>query len=127
MTSPRLPDDPRWRRELYPPVNMTQSSHYQYLDHRHYIVRVIPHLSESCLRRPRFKVCVCLNWVMMQPQQDEPGVWEFSLFPGDNNIIVDIIADLLPGERKPYAPPQLQLDFERKQFTAWLMDPPQYY
>jgi len=51
-----------------------------------------------------------------------PGAYDFRLGPGENVIAVDVISDLKEGERKDYAPPQLQVDFERMMLFVYLRD-----
>lgn len=58
----------------------------------------------------------------MAPSPEVPGAYDFRLHPGENIIAVDVIADLAEGDSKPYAPPQLQIDFERITFVIMLRD-----
>ena len=37
-------------------------------------------------------------------------------------MVVDVIAELKAGEKKDYAPPQMQFDFERIQLVIVLVD-----
>ncbi len=41
------------------------------------------------------------------------GAFEVRLQPGENVLVVEVLADLREGERKEYAQAQLQFDFER--------------
>lgn len=51
-----------------------------------------------------------------------PGAYDFRLQPGENTIVVDAIADLKEGDKKEYAPPQMQFDFERIQLVIVLVE-----
>ena len=51
-----------------------------------------------------------------------PNMYDFRLQPGENTITVDAIASLKEGEKKEYAPSQMQFDFERIQLVVILMD-----
>ena len=59
----------------------------------------------------------------MSPAPGAPGAYDFRIHPGENIIAIDAIASLAEGDSKPYAPPQLQLDFERITFTIMLKAP----
>jgi hypothetical protein len=56
------------------------------------------------------------------PSTQVPGSYDFRLQPGENTIVVDVIAELKAGEKKEYAPPQMQFDFERIQLVVVLVD-----
>jgi hypothetical protein len=123
MTCPRMPNDPKWKVTRYASTTMTQTAAYVYLPSDHYYLRIIPHLTDELRSRKKYKMVVCRNWETLFPQQDIPDVYDFRIHPGENNIIVDVVAELKEGESKPYAPPQLQLDFERIQYIVMLRDP----
>ena len=123
LTCPRMPHDPKWKKTLYASGTKTQISSYIYLPSDHYYLRVIPQLTEEIRSRKKYKLVVCRNWETLFPQQDLPGAYDFRIHPGENNIVVDVVAELAEGETKAYAPPQLQLDFERIQFIIFLRDP----
>jgi hypothetical protein len=123
MTCPRMPNDPKWKVTRYASSTMTQTAAYIYLPSDHYYLRVIPHLTDELRSRKKYKMVICRNWETLFPQQDIPDVYDFRIHPGENNIIVDIVAELKEGESKPYAPPQVHLDFERIQYIVMLRDP----
>lgn len=122
MTHPKLPYDPKWKLERYASPTRTQTSSYIYLPSDHYYLRVTPHLSDELRRRRRYKLCLTRNWESKLETQEGSGVYDFRILPGINEICVDVISDLREGERKEYAPPQLQLDFERIRFVVVLRD-----
>jgi hypothetical protein len=51
--------------------------------------------------------------VYREPNSTVPGAYDIRLYPGENTLSVEVLADLKDGERKAYAPPQLQFDFEK--------------
>lgn len=124
MTHPQMPNDPKWKISRYASPTKTQTASYIYLPHNHYYLRVIPNLSSEVKSRKRHKLCVAHNWQVQpaSPGAQGGGVYDFRLQPGENVIVVDVIADLKDGEKKDYAPPQLQLDFERVTFYVILRD-----
>ena len=127
MTCPRMPQDPKWKVTRHASATMTQTATYTFLPSDHYYLRIVPNLSDELKRRKKHKLVVCRNWEILAPQaeKDEAGreVFDFRIHPGENNIIVDVIADLREGEKKDYAPQQLQVDFERCQMVVMLRDP----
>jgi len=122
MTHPNLPKDPKWKLTRYASPIKTQTSSYIYLPSDHFFLRVIPTLTPELRSRRNQKLCVSLNWQLVAPNQQVPGVYDFRLHPGENVIAVDVIAELKEGDRKEYAPPQLQVDFERITFIIFLVD-----
>lgn len=122
MTHPKLPNDPKWKLDRYASATRTQTSSYIYLPTDHYYLRVIPHLTDKLFQRRRYKLCVTRNWENKLENQEGSGMYDFRILPGLNEICIDVIADLAEGERKEYAPSQLQVDFERIKFVVVLRD-----
>jgi Bromodomain len=122
MTHPKLPNDPKWKLARYASPSRTQTSSYIYLPSDHYYLRVVPHLSDELRSRKRHKLCLTRNWESKPETQEGSGIYDFRILPGINEICVDVISDLKEGERKDYAPPQLQLDFERIRFVVVLRE-----
>lgn len=122
MTHPKLPSDPKWKLERYASPSRTQTSSYIYLPSDHYYLRVVPHLSDELRSRRRYKLCLTRNWESKAETQEASGMYDFRILPGINEICVDVISDLKEGERKDYAPPQLQVDFERIRFVVVLRE-----
>ena len=122
MTHPKLPNDPKWKLERYASATRTQTSSYIYLPTDHYYLRVVPHLTDKLFQRRRYKLCVTRNWENKLETQEGSGLYDFRILPGLNEICIDVIADLAEGDRKDYAPPQLQVDFERIRFVVVLRD-----
>jgi hypothetical protein len=114
--------DPKWKLERHASASRTQTSSYIYLPTDHYYLRVVPHLTDKLLQRRRYKLCVTRNWESKLETQEGSGFYDFRILPGLNEICIDVIADLAEGERKEYAPPQLQVDFERIRFVVVLRD-----
>jgi hypothetical protein len=81
---------------------------------------VKPEITAELRSRNNWKVCLVHQWRSQQVQQD--GSYEVKLQPGENTIVIDAIAALREGEKKEYAPPHLQFDFERFQLVVILMD-----
>lgn len=124
MTHPHIKDDPKWKITRYASPTKTQTSSYIYLPHDHFYLRVIPTLTPELRSRRNHKMVVTHNWTAVSPASSVPSnpCYEFRLSPGENVIAVDVIAELREGEKKEYAPPQLQLDFERIAFYVYLRD-----
>ena len=118
QTHPNLPGDPKWKLVRHASPDRTQTSAYIFLPSNHYYLRVTPELTQELKSRHNYKVCVSVNWDSVKANFSEPGVYDFRLRPGENVIVVDAIAELKDGERKSYAPSQLQIDFERIQLTV---------
>src|SRR5271168_2668546 len=123
MTCPRMADDPKWKLTLFPSSARTQTRSDIWLPADHYYIRVKVELKEECFKRNRHRLVVCRNWEQLQPLAEDRYTFDFRIYEGNNDIVIDLIADLKEGDSKPYAPPQLQLDFERRQFGLWLRAP----
>jgi hypothetical protein len=122
MTHPTLPGDPKWKLRVEASPSMTQTSSFIYLPASHYYFRVTPKITSEVRKRSSWKVCVSANWQTVPESPHAPGSYDFRLQPGDNSIVVDAIASLKEEEKKDYAPPQMQFDFERIQLVVVLMD-----
>ncbi|RMZ83470.1 hypothetical protein DV737_g1597, partial [Chaetothyriales sp. CBS 132003] len=122
MTHPNLPGDPKWKLQRFSSASKTQTSSYIYLPSSHFYLRLIPTLTDELRSRKNYKVCVSANWQSVLPSSAVPPTYDFRLQPGENIIVVDVIADLKSGEKKDYAPPQMQFDFERIQLVIVLVD-----
>ena len=85
-------------------------------------MRLTPNLTSEIKSRRNYKICVSANWQTVLPSSSVPATYDFRLQPGENTIVVDVIADLKAGEKKDYAPPQMQFDFERIQLVVVLVD-----
>ena len=121
QTHPNLPGDPKWKLVRHASPDRTQTSAYIFLPSNHYYLRVTPELTQELKSRRNYKVCVSVTWDSVKASFSEPGVYDFRLRPGENVIVVDAIAELRDGERKSYAPSQLQIDFERIQLTVMMV------
>lgn len=122
ITHPTIPGDPRWKYRVDASPTMTQTTAFIYLPATHYYFRVTPRPSQEIKSRASFKVCVSANWQPVPESPHTPGSYDFRLQPGENPIVVDAIATLKSGEKKEYAPSQMQFDFERIQLVVVLMD-----
>jgi hypothetical protein len=122
MTHPNLPGDPKWKLQRFASETKTQTSSYIYLPSSHFYLRLVPETTAELKNRRSYKVCVSANWQTVLPSSSSPPAYDFRLQPGENTIVVDVIADLKAGERKEYAPPQMQFDFERIQLVVVLVD-----
>jgi hypothetical protein len=122
MTHPNLPGDPKWKLHRYASSTKTQTSSYIFLPSDHFYLRLIPTLTNELKSRRNWKVCVSSNWQSVTASQHVPGAYDFRLQPGENTIVVDAIAELREGEKKEYAPPQMQFDFERIQLVVVLVE-----
>lgn len=81
----------------------------------HQYIRVIPRLTHELYSRRRHRLFVTINGQIV-PESTPPspqGAFDMQLKLGDNEIGVEVLADLREGEKKEYAPPQLQFDFEK--------------
>jgi hypothetical protein len=122
MTHPNLPGDPKWKLNRYASESKSQTSSFIFLPADHFYLRLIPTLTAELKSRRNWKVCVSSNWQTVQSSQHVPGAYDFRLQPGENTIVVDAIADLKEGDKKEYAPPQMQFDFERIQLVIVLVE-----
>lgn len=115
QTNPNQPSDPRWKLIRYASPVKTQTSALISLPSNYNLIRVIPNLNVIELaQRRRHKIFVTHNGtVYREPNSSQPGAYDINLYPGENTINVEVLADLRQGEKKSYAPPQLQFDFEK--------------
>jgi hypothetical protein len=121
-THPHLPADPKWSLTISSSSTRTQISSFIYLPPTHYYFRLTPQLSPELKSRSSWKVCVSSNWNTVAESPHASGCYDFRLQPGENTIVVDAIASLRDGERKEYAPSQMQFDFERVTLVVVLVD-----
>jgi hypothetical protein len=122
MTHPTIPGDPKWKLRVDASPTMTQTSSFIYLPASHYYFRVTPTPTQEIRSRNSWKVCVSANWQAVPESPHTSGAYDFRLQPGENSIVVDAIASLRSGEKKEYAPSQMQFDFERIHLVVVLMD-----
>lgn len=115
MTNPLAPSDPKWKLTRYASPSKTQTSAFIALPQNHRYIRVVPSLTPEVHTRRRHRVFVMFNGqVLRQPNSTSaPGAYDVMLQPGDNVLSVEVLADLRNGDRKDYAPPQMQFDFEK--------------
>lgn len=81
----------------------------------HQYIRVIPRFTSELKTRRRHRCFVVINGRAIQEPNSTSveGAYDVQLKPGNNEVSVEVLADLRDGERKEYAPPQLQFDFEK--------------
>ena len=115
MTNPNGPSDPKWKLTRYASPIKTQTSCLISLPMNHQYMRIIPHFTSELKSRRRHRSFVVVNGQSIpQPiAASAEGAYDVLLKPGTNEISVEVLADLKAGERKEYAPPQLQFDFEK--------------
>lgn len=115
MTNPSLANDPHWKLSRHGSATRTQTSGFIALPPSYRDIRIIPNLTSEAHKRRRHKVfCMHNNTVYREGNSlHVPGAFEVRLVPGENVLVVEVLADLREGERKEYAPSQLQFDFER--------------
>ncbi|KAJ9610578.1 hypothetical protein H2200_005355 [Cladophialophora chaetospira] len=115
MTNPSLPNDPHWKLNRYGSATRTQTSGFIALPPSYRDIRIIPNLTSELHRRRRHKIFCMHNSTVYREGNSlhVPGAFEVRLVPGENVLVIEILADLREGERKEYAPSQLQFDFER--------------
>jgi hypothetical protein len=115
MTNPNSPSDPKWKLTRYASPAKTQTSGFIALPLNHQYIRIIPHLTSELKSRRRHRLFVMVNGQALQEPNSTSveGAYDVQLKLGDNVIGVEVLADLKEGERKDYAPPQLQFDFEK--------------
>jgi hypothetical protein len=125
MTNPSLPNDPRWKLTRYGDSKMTQTCGFIALPSSYRDVRVIINLTDEIHRRKRHKVFFMHNGTVYRESNSMhvPGAFEVRLVPGTNTLVIEALADLRAGERKPYAPDHLQFDFERLTMMLYLNTP----
>lgn len=115
MTNPSLPNDPRWKLDRLGSATMTQTSGFIALPAHYRDVRIIPNLTNEIRRRRRHRILFMHNGTVYKEGNSihKEGALEVRLVPGENVLVVEALADLREGEKKEYAPSQLQFDFER--------------
>ncbi|KEF54328.1 uncharacterized protein A1O9_09494 [Exophiala aquamarina CBS 119918] len=115
MTNPNSPSDPKWKLIRYASPARTQTSYLICLPMNHQYIRVIPHLTRELHSRRRHRLYVTVNGQTLEEPNSTSfdGAYDMQLKLGDNEIVVEVVADLKEGEKKEYAPPQLQLDYEK--------------
>ncbi|ETI25963.1 hypothetical protein G647_02740 [Cladophialophora carrionii CBS 160.54] len=115
MTNPSLPNDPRWKLIRHGSPIKTQTSGFIALPPAYRDIRIIPELTSELHSRRRHRVFFMHNATVYKESNSVhvPGAFEVRLVPGENVLVVEVLADLREGERKEYAPSQLQFDFER--------------
>ncbi|EXJ78066.1 hypothetical protein A1O3_09227 [Capronia epimyces CBS 606.96] len=114
MTNPSLPNDPRWKLIRRASPIRTQTSGLISLPSNYRDIRIIPVTTPELKYRRRHRIIVLHNMhVYREPNSTVPGAYDIKLFPGENTLSVEVLADLRDGEKKEYAPPQLQFDFEK--------------
>jgi len=123
MTNPSLANDPRWKLNRYGSVETTQTCGFIALPPSYRDVRIIPNLiTDELHRRSRHKVFFMHNSTVYKESNSMhvPGAFEVRLLPGENVLVIEVLADLREGEVKAYAPQHLQFDFERCTMMLWL-------
>jgi hypothetical protein len=114
MTNPNIPNDPRWKLVRRASPTRTQTTGFITLPYNHRDLRVIPLTTLELKSRRRYRVIVTHNMhVFRQPNSTVAGAYDLKLAPGENVLSVEVLADLKQGEKREYAPPQLQFDFEK--------------
>jgi hypothetical protein len=115
MTNPSLANDPRWKLVRHGSSTKTQISGFISLPASYRDMRIIPSLTPEFKTRKRRRILFTHNGTVYKESNSihVPGAFEVRLVPGENILAVECLADLREGERKEYAPPQLQFDFER--------------
>lgn len=126
MTNPNVPHDPKWKLNRWAQKMKTQVSGFITLPFNYRNIRVIPHLTAELQSRMRHKMFFIHNLqVYKEPNSREvPGAYEVQLIPGQNILSIEVLADPKAGEKKDYAPPQLQFDFEKNTMIVELGAPP---
>ncbi|KIW23528.1 uncharacterized protein PV07_11720 [Cladophialophora immunda] len=115
MTNPSLPNDPRWKLVRYGSATKTQTSGFIALPSHYRDLRIIPTTTSELASRRRHRVLFMHNSTVYKESNSNhvEGAFEVRLVPGENVLVVEVLADLRDGEKKAYAPSQLQFDFER--------------
>ena len=122
MTHPDMPNDPKWRLVRYADAQATCQSTVIYLHPSWRYIRVIPTMTDEFRSRKEHHIVLGLNYRRIPPTSTEPLYWDLTLNGVDNDITLDALTSLKAGEKKDYAPPQLQCDFERMQLQIILQD-----
>ncbi|KIY03582.1 uncharacterized protein Z520_00273 [Fonsecaea multimorphosa CBS 102226] len=115
MTNPSLPNDPRWKLVRYGSSTKTQTSGFIALPSHYRDLRIVPNTTAELAGRRRHRIFFMHNSTVYKESNSNhvEGAFEVRLVPGENVLVVEVLADLREGERKTYAPSQLQFDFER--------------
>ncbi|KAK6368200.1 hypothetical protein LTS17_009941 [Exophiala oligosperma] len=114
MTNPNNPNDPKWKLVRQASATRTQTSGFISVPFGYRDVRIIPLPTTAFKSRRRSRVLVMHNaHVFREPNSPVAGAYDVQLVPGENTLSVEVLADLKDGEKKDYAPPQLQFDFEK--------------
>ncbi|KIV77162.1 hypothetical protein PV11_08986 [Exophiala sideris] len=114
MTNPNTPNDPKWKLTRRASGARTQTSAFITLPYNYRDVRIVPLTTPEFKSRKRHRVIVMHNMhVFREPNSTVAGAYDLQLAPGENTLSVEVLADLKDGERKDYAGPQLQFDFEK--------------
>ncbi|EXJ67353.1 uncharacterized protein A1O5_09366 [Cladophialophora psammophila CBS 110553] len=122
MTNPSLPNDPRWKLVRYGSAIKTQTSGFIALPAHYRDLRIIPNTTPELARRRRHRIFFMHNSTVYREGNSNhvEGAFEVRLVPGENVLVVEVLADLRDGEKKEYAPSQLQFDFERSTLIVHL-------
>ncbi|OAP63239.1 hypothetical protein AYL99_02466 [Fonsecaea erecta] len=122
MTNPSLPNDPRWKLVRYGSATRTQTSGFIALPAHYRDLRIIPTTTTELARRRRHRIFFMHNNTVYKESNSNhvEGAFEVRLVPGENVLVVEVLADLREGERKTYAPSQMQFDFERSTLIVHL-------
>ncbi|KAJ4567752.1 hypothetical protein HRR86_008289 [Exophiala dermatitidis] len=112
-TNPTLPNDPKWQLVRRASPVRTQTTGFISLPFNYRDIRIIPVTTPELKSRRRHRILVIHNTqVYREPNSPFPGAYDVRLYPGENVLSVEVLADLRDGERRD-APPQLQFDFEK--------------
>lgn len=114
-TNPLHPPDPKWKLYRFASPTLTQTSGFIALPPSYRSLLITPNLTPETHSRRRHRVLFTHNSTVYKTPNSTtvPGAFEVKLVPGQNVLSVEVLADLKQGERKEYAPPQLQFDFEK--------------
>ena len=114
MTNPSDPNDPKWKLTRWASPTRTQTSAFMTLPYNYRDIRIIPSTTEELKSRRRHRVIVMHNFnVYREPNSSKEGAFEVKLTPGQNTLAVEVLSDFREGEKREYAPPQLQFDYEK--------------
>ncbi|KAL2444790.1 hypothetical protein ABEF95_017259 [Exophiala dermatitidis] len=112
-TNPTLPNDPKWQLVRRASPIRTQTTGFISLPFNYRDIRIIPVTTPELKSRRRHRILVIHNTqVYREPNSPFPGAYDVRLYPGENVLSVEVLADLRDGERRD-AGPQLQFDFEK--------------
>ncbi|KAK5195497.1 hypothetical protein LTR47_003810 [Exophiala xenobiotica] len=114
MTNPNDANNPKWKLVRRASATRTQTTGFITLPQTYRNIRIIPLTTLELKSRRRHRVLVMHNsQFYREPNSTVAGAYDVQLNPGENTLSVEVLADLRDGERKDYAPPQLQFDFEK--------------